>query len=318
LDYEQKLICYPGSKLVTSMLQDTESALKAKPPHGQVTYQPGGLRHWIGSGVERRVLEDFENNVSRGAVSGQGFLDALVGLRLHVFADTWAHQGFAGPRSPRINDASMLKVGEGREQEVNVIDHKSAVDAGLGGKSVTPASHYGHGNVLRYPDYPAYHYSYRRPFDRKSITRNNPDEYSKAYGEVFNLLKKYDDSNPQYKAYMWTRNQFNPEKINSSFFRDHLSATSKYQRYKKLYGMIEKYLRNDHRKEIMYHLVKPADAEKDFGVIDHLRRDDSGKRKLAYFSLAARCHLAWIEKELNKVFKPDFNRYVQQNQTYKV
>lgn len=314
LEVEQKLICYPDSKLVASMNHDTQNAI--------TSHLRGSLGRWIHTAVGAGFVDRFEKAVG-GPLADIMFLNALIGLRLHVFADTWAHQGFAGVRSPRINDVEGLKVGVGIDRSgtrpapvVDVVDHRSASDSGFGPKSALPASHSGHGNALRYPDYPAYHYSYVRPFDGKRIERSNPVEYSEAYEAVHFFLQEY--RKYIYKAHRRPRDRgaFAPSKIDSRFFRNDLAHTDKYLRYKRLYEIIRSHLRND--PVIMPKLVKPEATAKDFGVIDALRTDRNGVIKLAYFSLAARCHLAWLEKELNKVFKPDFNWYVQQNQTYKV
>jgi hypothetical protein len=261
------------------------------------------------------LMSRFEDQIHK-PIDKSLFLNALVGIRLHVYADTWAHQGFAGPRSPRINDAANLKVGAGLEPEVSVVDHKSAIDSGFGPKSALPASHSGHGNALRYPDYPAYHYSYVRPFDGKRIERSNPVEYSEAYEAVHFFLQDYRKRIYREHRRPRARGVFGSDKIDSRFFRDNLQHTDKYLRYTRLYEMIQAHLRKD--PVIMPKLVKPADTAKDFGVINALRTDLDGMIKLGYFSLAARYHLAWVENELNKIFKPNFNQYVQKYQTYKV
>ncbi|MGZ4999474.1 MAG: DUF6765 family protein [Methylomonas sp.] len=108
-----------------------------------------------------------------------------LGITLHVYADTWAHQGFAGVNHI-VNDADDLKSD----------NHK--FDAGILNKIVSyfisDAYPLGHGAVLSYPDQPFLVWEYTNGLGER-IRRDNPKDYLQAVDHIFHVLNSYRHGN---------------------------------------------------------------------------------------------------------------------------
>lgn len=93
-----------------------------------------------------------------------------LGITMHVYADTWAHQGFAGVNHV-INEAHELLGADGQRDE-SLIDR-------LVGYFVGEALPLGHGAVLSNPDKPWLKWGYTDGRGRK-IWRDNPTDFVRA------------------------------------------------------------------------------------------------------------------------------------------
>lgn len=93
-----------------------------------------------------------------------------LGIAMHVYADTWAHQGFVGVQH-RVNAARDL-TGENGGPDVDLIER-------LKNRFVNNALPLGHGTVLSHPDRPYLVWAYTNGFGER-VTRNNPDDYLDA------------------------------------------------------------------------------------------------------------------------------------------
>jgi hypothetical protein len=93
-----------------------------------------------------------------------------LGIAMHVYADTWAHQGFVGLQH-EINAARNLTGANGEPDDV-LLDR-------LKNFFVNNALPLGHGTVLSHPDRPFLLWAYTNGFGER-ITRNNPDDYIDA------------------------------------------------------------------------------------------------------------------------------------------
>lgn len=97
-----------------------------------------------------------------------------LGITLHVYADTWAHTGFAGVKSV-VNRAKLELDSIGDEVKsllLNVVE-------------------LGHGTVLTYPDQPALSsWSYEN-WRGETITQNNTEKFIEASKALFVVLQRY-------------------------------------------------------------------------------------------------------------------------------
>lgn len=100
------------------------------------------------------------------------------GITLHVYADTWAHQGFAGiiDNINRVRDLDTVGVKEDLKDDMLEIAMRNIT--------------LGHGGALTFPDRPYLRWSYTDN-SRKSVTRNNPEEYEKAIDNLFSAMRRY-------------------------------------------------------------------------------------------------------------------------------
>ncbi len=93
-----------------------------------------------------------------------------LGITMHVYADTWAHQGFAGVNH-EVNAASHLRGPDGTPDESTM--------SRLVGYFLGEALPLGHGPVLSNPDKPYLVWSYTNGRD-EVIHRDNPTDFVRA------------------------------------------------------------------------------------------------------------------------------------------
>lgn len=110
-----------------------------------------------------------------------------LGVTMHVYADTWAHQGFAGVLH-EINEV------ENAEETTN-----SGVFSKLGDflrdvldDAIPPL---GHGRANVFPDMPFLSWQYRNGTGQL-INRNNTDDFCEASQQMCMAMKRYIDGNP--------------------------------------------------------------------------------------------------------------------------
>lgn len=111
-----------------------------------------------------------------------------LGVTMHVYADTWAHQGFAGVTHP-INE-----VEKARETSKSGIFKKT-----LGGllssileDAIPPL---GHGRAQAFPDMPFLQWQYKNGRG-ELITRDNPANFIEAAEQMCKAMRRYDMGDP--------------------------------------------------------------------------------------------------------------------------
>ncbi len=104
-----------------------------------------------------------------------------LGVAMHVYADTWAHQGFAGVNH-EINEVSELK------------SNRRSLDRRFTNKIanyfLSETFPLGHGAALSYPDNPSLVWEYRNGFGEK-IERDNPSIFADAADKMCRALQCY-------------------------------------------------------------------------------------------------------------------------------
>ncbi len=106
-----------------------------------------------------------------------------LGITMHIFADTWAHQGFAGVIHP-VNEVEDAEETGGTR----------VFDSGLGGflrdvldDAIPPL---GHGRANIFPDMPFLSWQYKN-FKGNLISRNNTDLFCEAANELCMAMQRY-------------------------------------------------------------------------------------------------------------------------------
>ncbi|MDA8163742.1 MAG: hypothetical protein M0017_01730 [Desulfobacteraceae bacterium] len=118
------------------------------------------------------------------AVRGKPNALHALGITMHVYADTWAHQGFAGVLH-EINEVDHAEE----------IGHSGAFDNNLAGvlgswlaeKVIPPL---GHGRAQVFPDMPFLSWQYVNG-QGKQITRNNTNFFCEAADAMCKFMQKY-------------------------------------------------------------------------------------------------------------------------------
>lgn len=109
-----------------------------------------------------------------------------LGITMHVFVDTWAHQGFAGV-SHEINSARDLVDGNNQPDQ-NL--RNRLTNFFIGG-----ALPLGHGTVLSNPDKPYLRWGYTNGRGEK-IKRDNPRDFLAATNEMCRAMQRYRAGDP--------------------------------------------------------------------------------------------------------------------------
>ncbi|AKG23545.1 DUF6765 family protein [Calothrix sp. 336/3] len=119
----------------------------------------------------------------REAIKCQDFPHGLHrwGVTMHVYADTWAHQGFSGV-SHWANEARNVVDGQGKADR-NLMNR-------LKGYFVNEALPLGHGAVLSNPDKPFLRWGYTNGYGEK-IIRDNPRDFLEAANCMYQAMRRY-------------------------------------------------------------------------------------------------------------------------------
>ncbi|ELS02365.1 hypothetical protein Xen7305DRAFT_00020790 [Xenococcus sp. PCC 7305] len=116
-----------------------------------------------------------------------------LGITMHVYADTWAHQGFAGVNH-RVNEADDLVDENGEidsefNQRLNKYFRKNFLEQ-LAGALIGDAFPLGHGAVLSNPDKPFLKWGYKDGLGRQ-VERDNPRDFLEAAENMYIWLQRY-------------------------------------------------------------------------------------------------------------------------------
>ncbi|MDW6005425.1 DUF6765 family protein [Vibrio mangrovi] len=111
----------------------------------------------------------------------------MFGIAMHVYADTFAHQGFAGI-THEINEV----------EEIEPVGHPHIQDKGLWARvkdeflnfSLSSVAPLGHGPALSFPDRPYCHWSYLDSEDNL-VVRDNPQIFSDAANQMYKAIRCY-------------------------------------------------------------------------------------------------------------------------------
>jgi hypothetical protein len=117
-----------------------------------------------------------------------------LGIAAHVFADTWAHQGFVGLRD-RINLATEIDANDAHHEKTFGERFREFFGHGIEvaeEKFIGESLPLGHGVVLSYPDRPYLVWSYRNGHG-ELVQRNNPREFTEAAANLYQWFRRYLD-----------------------------------------------------------------------------------------------------------------------------
>jgi len=124
-----------------------------------------------------------------------------VGLAMHVLADTWAHQNFAGTPSLVINNTDYHfdeLLPDGSSRPVRFRHSPSAPDdleQGIYTNSIYQSSensvmNLGHGRAGHLPDYSFMRYCYLPAWaDYEEVLKDNPEDYYLAFCQMISAIK---------------------------------------------------------------------------------------------------------------------------------
>jgi hypothetical protein len=167
-------LCRPYSQFVIDMISDTiqkYQSIKTDPDWKKII--SNCISH------ERYISDEIPRDK---------FALIFLGIRLHILADTWAHQDFTGFNDKSINHidgdvfADVNKTGTMEKALFTLPPDNDNVYAPNSGK--------GHGNLGHYPDYSWLTINYPAAWrvNSSNITRNNPQQFKEAWNEMASVI----------------------------------------------------------------------------------------------------------------------------------
>jgi len=122
-----------------------------------------------------------------------------LGVSLHVYIDTWAHQGFSGI----VSDNNKLLFLEGDDHDHNTWLGKledALVTAGhnIGAVALDAISGLGHGAALHFPDMPWAKWKYTNAKQRQ-VERDNLADFIQAADMACKVVQGFISKNPNYE-----------------------------------------------------------------------------------------------------------------------
>jgi len=116
-----------------------------------------------------------------------------LGIALHTFADTWAHQKFSGRNSPRDNDIERIHLlKDGKWEQLPLLDRLKL--------NVLPDV--GHAEALDFPDLTHLTWKYEHDYSGIEINRDNTNIFLDAAQTIFLLLCDITGESPNWKKYV--------------------------------------------------------------------------------------------------------------------
>lgn len=156
-----------------------------------------------------------------------------TGLAMHVLADTWAHQNFAGTPSRVINDTNyhfFEILPDGSERKIGFRPNPASPDDLIKGLftgtmrqgSETSVMNLGHGRAGHLPDYSCMRYRYLPAWaDYEEVVKDNPSDFMHAYVQMIYAMKFLTGEGETFEkdTYAWEIVEPHREKIEAIFLK---------------------------------------------------------------------------------------------------
>ena len=168
-----------------------------------------------------------------------------VGIAMHVLADTWAHQNFAGTPSLVINNTNyhfyeLLPDGQRRKMEFR---HNPSAADNLD-KSIYTSSLYqpqensimnlGHGRAGHLPDYSFVRYAYLPAWAAyEELIKDNPSDYYCAFCQMIYAMKYLRGDHPDFETGQYDEDAVRPweSEIHGILFKRQLDACADWKAF---------------------------------------------------------------------------------------
>lgn len=114
-----------------------------------------------------------------------------LGILLHTYVDTWAHQGFSGTQSPHnaVHEFFSEDYVEG-DLEDRVKAELEQAWANVEGAAIDLAVKVGHGAAIHFPDLPWFKWRYRNGFGEK-VERDNLPDFVEAANMAYKVVRAH-------------------------------------------------------------------------------------------------------------------------------
>ncbi|MFO8049290.1 MAG: DUF6765 family protein [Desulfosudaceae bacterium] len=166
-------------------------------------FLPGG----VGRNTTERLACRMDSPVARKLVRQNMAVAAdrpyglhLLGITAHVYADTFAHQGFIGANHEynRIETGSISLESSSRDIFDYITGKAKAFWGEVASYGLSQVFPLGHAAAATYPDRPYLRWSYRRAGDGKEVTRDNPRDFLAGCKALYEMFANYLDKVPHH------------------------------------------------------------------------------------------------------------------------
>jgi hypothetical protein len=123
-----------------------------------------------------KMLNDTENFIGGDSEDLEKLI--LIGIRMHVLADTWAHEYFAGTPNYWVNDVSKVEKENGKHY-------------GLIGPTCYSMVYLGHAGAGHLPDYGYLSYKYTAKWSKEPIEIDNQSRFFEAFCQMTNAMSVF-------------------------------------------------------------------------------------------------------------------------------
>ena len=165
-------------------------------------FLPAGLGDTLEDKAVCRPDSEIARTMVKKAIVRHEADNALhrLGVSLHVYIDTWAHQGFSGIVSD--NNKLLFLEGDDHTNETWTEKLKAAlVSAGhnIGAVTLDAISGLGHGAALHFPDMPWAKWKYTNA-KQQQVVRDNLEEFMQAADMACKAVQGFVNKNPSYET----------------------------------------------------------------------------------------------------------------------
>lgn len=126
-----------------------------------------------------------------------------IGMVMHILADTWAHQNFAGIPAWWINEA-----GKDVFEIIHNADHSeekkklsftwltgeaigmNCYECAPSGTRYIALAYHGHGRIGHLPDYGYMVYEYQPMWSANVVRKNNPEDFTNAFRQMIRIMEE--------------------------------------------------------------------------------------------------------------------------------
>jgi hypothetical protein len=108
-----------------------------------------------------------------------------LGVTMHIYADTWSHQGFAGVIHP-VNQVEVIEDGTKSKSNWDRIKDRAENIVAFFIGDIMPLAHV---TALTNPDLPFKKWSYKR--GNEVVVRDNPPDYIEAADEMCKVMQRF-------------------------------------------------------------------------------------------------------------------------------
>ncbi len=221
---------------------------------------------------------------------------AMLGIRSHVIADLFAHEGFAGCRSVAINALNHAN----SLTKPRKLNYSLESPKGASFVKTMRIGRLGHGQAGQRPDEPFLNYRFQRKIDGRTFIKDNYDIFGEALMTVTQVLKGEMPS--QYKNWKKLEIDYKYKWVD---IRDGMNASRK-ERVKFLANFIYKNETSEAQKKIWRYMLKDYHDRSDYWCFNIMKDPKLSE----YFSMAADDHLRWFHETFFELARVGIDQYM--------